>query len=82
MMIGLGPQWAVDGNGFSWRPVRASKRPGWAELADVALRLEVTLASEALTERTNGRIRRVYGSHGQSMRVEVLQARVTLMGGA
>jgi hypothetical protein len=50
----------------------------WATLADLALRFEALVCSEAISERTNGEIRRILGTRRLRMGKDVLMSRMTV----
>jgi hypothetical protein len=68
---------APDNTRFCWLSA-AVDRPGYAMLAEIALRLEPALCSEAPSERTIGQQRRFLEQHRTRTDTDLLRARTTL----
>jgi hypothetical protein len=63
-------------NRFSWNAVS----PGpWRILAEIARRLDCCSASEAVSERTNNKIKRMLGSYRRQTGKELVLRRVHIM---
>jgi hypothetical protein len=73
----LGVMAAPDNTRFCWLSA-AVHRPGYAMLAEIALRLEPALCSEAPSERTIGQQRRFLEQHRTRTDTDLLRARTTL----
>lgn len=66
--------WAADGeNRYLWGGISDDR---WKPLAQIARRFMYCPASEAPTERTNGRIKKILGTYSQSMSRDIILHRV------
>jgi hypothetical protein len=66
-----------DANRYSWG-IQSAIGTHWAVLADIAIRLEALVCNEAVSERTNGAMRRLLAPFRMKMMRQVLQSRLTI----
>jgi hypothetical protein len=66
-----------DTNRYPWS-IQSGSGPHWAVLSDIAIRLEALVCNEAVSERTNGAMRRLLAPFRMKMKRQVLLSRLTL----
>jgi hypothetical protein len=66
-----------DKNRYAWGVMKAEEGP-WAVLADIALPVETLVCNEAVSERTNGTMRRLLAPLRLKMGRDILLSRLTI----